>query len=144
MSMRERFCIRILVSMALCLALVAFVLMPVPVDAQGNLDLPAPAFEQVGLYRLEVALLVFYGDLLLVTPVFTGLIHGRLPIEISARGAKFGQEADQSAELADAAIKELRQTAGALAAELTAAKLEIEVVKKTLDDNTQPGVISKR
>jgi hypothetical protein len=139
MTMVERVCVRILVSVALCLALVASVLMPVPVDAQGNLDLPAPAFNQVGLYRLEVALLVFYGDLLLLTPVFSGLAHGRLPIEISTRGAKFGLEADQSAELTDKAIKELRQTTGALTAELAAANFEIELLKKPVLTTSNRG-----
>lgn len=66
--MLERLLIRVIVGAALCLAVGAFLLAPVPSDAQGNLDLPAPALKQVDLYRLEVALLAFYGCLLLVTP----------------------------------------------------------------------------
>jgi hypothetical protein len=83
--------IRIFVGAALCAALIASASVPVPVD------LPAISFHQAALYRLEVALLVFYGGLLLITPAFSGLIRGRLPTEISARGAKFSEEADRSA-----------------------------------------------
>jgi hypothetical protein len=79
--MFERVFIRIFVTVALCSALLAVALVPIP------RDLPPPAFEQAGLYRLEVALMVFYGDLWLVTPAFLGLIRGRLPTEISTRGA---------------------------------------------------------
>lgn len=77
--MAERLFVRILMGSALCTALLAFALVSVPVDAKGDPELPAPAFEQVGLYRLEAALLVFYGSLLLVTPAFSGLVRGRLP-----------------------------------------------------------------
>src|SRR3954462_9041465 len=95
--MVERLFIRILVAIALALALAAFSLTPVPQDHFGNPHLPAPALEQAVLYRLEVALLVFYGCLLLVTPAFSGFLRGRLPIEIPTRGAKFAAEADETA-----------------------------------------------
>lgn len=134
--MVERLFIRILVGAALCLALFAFVLTPVPVDAQGNPDLPAPAFGQVHLYRLEAALFVFYGDLLLATPAFSGLIRGRLPIEISTRGAKFAEETDQSAELTRVAIGNLEQTTRRLTQELGKTNAQIEHLKEgvTVDD----------
>lgn len=99
---RTRNLIRAFVGTALCAALIAGTATPIPQD------LPAIAFQQAGLYRLEVALLVFYGSLLLITPAFSGLIRGRLPIEISTRGAKFAEEADQSDELVEAAIQELK------------------------------------
>ena len=85
---------------------------------------------QAGLYRLEVALLVFYGSLLLITPAFSGLIRGRLPIEISTRGARFAEEADQSAESNEAAIRKLEQIASSLTDDLTEAKAEIEELKE--------------
>lgn len=80
----SRTLVRILIGAALSLALAA-ALFPLPED------LPAVALGQTGLYRLEVALAAFYGLLLLVTPVYAGLAAGRLPIEISTRGAKFAE-----------------------------------------------------
>jgi len=128
--------------MALCSALFAFVLVPIPKDLKRHPTLPDIALGQVGIYRLEVALLVFYGELLVATPAFSGLVRGRLPIEISTRGARFAEEADQSADLTDTAIRELRQTTNNLIAKSTAANLEIKLMKKAFDDNTQPGVPS--
>jgi len=137
--MAERLLIRTLVAAALCLALLAFALAPTPVN------LPAPAFEQTGLYRLEVSLLVFYGALLLVTPALAGLIRGRLPTEISTRGAKFADETDRSAERNDAEIKRLQGTTNDLAADLAATRLELAHLKKsTSSDSAQPPVDSKR
>jgi hypothetical protein len=95
--------IRVVVGLALCAALVAAAAVPEPDD------LPAVAFGQASLYRLEVSLLVFYGELLLITPAFSGLIRGRLPIEISTRGARFAEEADRSDQLVEATIRELRR-----------------------------------
>jgi hypothetical protein len=116
--------IRVLIGTALCAALVTSVVVPVPED------LPAVALRQAGLYRLEVALLVFYGALLLITPAFSGVIRGRLPIEISTRGARFAEEADQSTEANEAAIQELDQIASSLTDDLTEAKAEIEELKE--------------
>lgn len=52
-------------------------------------DLPAVALGQVPLYRLEILLALVYGGLLLLTPLFQGLFYGRLPIELSHRGARW-------------------------------------------------------
>jgi hypothetical protein len=136
--MVEHTFIRILVATALCLALFAFVSAPVPVN------LPAPAFEQTGLYRLEVSLLVFYGSLLLITPASSGLIRGRLPTEISTRGAKFADETDRSAERNDAEIKRLQGAIKDLAADLATTRLEFVRVKKGDGDSAQPPVDSGR
>ncbi len=54
--------------------------------------LPSIALGQDYLYRLEVLLLLFYGALLLATPLLQGLLNGRLPTEITARGAKYDPE----------------------------------------------------
>lgn len=103
--------------------------------------LPAVALEQAALYRLEVALAVFYGELLLITPVYSGLIGGRLPIEISPRGAKFAEEADQSAELTKAAIRKLEQATELLSEDLTVVTLEVERLDELLTvDNTERKV----
>jgi hypothetical protein len=126
----ERSLVRTLVTLSLCAALFACARVPIPRDAKGKPSLPAVAFEQVGLYRLEVALLVFYGGLLLITPAFRGLTRGRLPTEISARGAKFAAETDQSAESIRATIEELELTTTHLADGLLRANLEIEQLKQ--------------
>jgi hypothetical protein len=116
--------IRLFVGAALGLALVACAAVPVPDD------LPAVAFGQAGIYQLEIALLVFYGGLLLITPAFSGLIHGRLPIEISVRGAKFEEEADQSVQVAEGKLEGLEQKIRDLTDKLTIAALEIDQLKE--------------
>ncbi len=77
--------------------------------------------------------MVFYGALLLVTPVFSGLARGRLPIEISTRGAKFAEEADQSTELTRAAVEKLENATTRLAQEQVKANAEIQRLKKGCD-----------
>jgi hypothetical protein len=121
--MVERLFIRIVISACICTALLACALAPIPAD------LPSLAFGQAGLYRLEMAVMSFYGTLLLVTPTFSGLVRGRLPIEISTRGAKFAVDADHSTERNEAAIKELEQTVDVLADGLFEASLEITRLK---------------
>jgi len=133
---RTRHLIRVLVGTALCAALLACIAVPVPED------LPAIAIRQPGLYRLEVALLTFYGGLLLLTPAFSGLVRGRLPIEISTRGAKFAEE---SAVLNDQMLEELGRTADAHSEALVTIDLEIKRLKKmNKGDSTQPKVTSER
>lgn len=134
--MVERFLVRVLVATGLGLALVAFVVVPIPLGEDGDPDLPAAAFGQVGLYRLEVALLIFYGGLLLATPAFSGLIRGRLPVEISTRGAKFADEADRSTELATTAIETLDLRIREIDDGLTEARAEIDHFKQVRSDNT--------
>ena len=124
----ERTLVRILMGSAFSAALLISALVSVPPD------LPATAFGQVVLFRLEVALLVFYGSLLLLTPAFAGLIRGRLPTEISTRGAKFAEEADQSAELNAIAIRRLERRTIDLDVGLNEAKVEIDELKA--GDNT--------
>jgi hypothetical protein len=133
----ERALVRILVGAALAAALWACALVPLPRDALGNPDLPALALGQASLYRLEVALLVFYGGLLLLTPAFSGLARGRLPIEISVRGAKFAEGADHSARLTQMKVEELELSATHLTDELTRASIEIRKLKKRMDDDNE-------
>lgn len=117
--------VRGIVGVALCLALAAAVVFPLPET------LPSVALGQTGLYRLEIALSAFYGLLLLVTPAYSGLVAGRLPIEISTRGAKFSEEADRSAAVSRSRIKALRRAAVDLTEALAAAEIEIERLRKT-------------
>jgi hypothetical protein len=122
--------VRALVGAALCVAVAACAALPVPKD------LPAIALEQAALYRLEVALAAFYGCLLLATPTYSGLVQGRLPIEISTRGAKFAGEADQTVERDEATIEKLEQGMAALDAGLSEAQIEIDLLKTTSGDKT--------
>ena len=121
----ERNLVRIFVVVALGAALVTCASVPVPED------LPAVAFRQAGLYRLEVALLVFYGWLLLVTPVFSGLIRGRLPIEVSVRGARFEEEADRSVQATERKLEKLEQEIRDLADRSTMATIKIDQLKES-------------
>ncbi|HET9154918.1 MAG TPA: hypothetical protein VFN85_12490 [Solirubrobacterales bacterium] len=139
----RRLSTRILVALTLCAALAAFALVPIPEDANGHPVLPAVALEQVSLYRLEIAVMVFYGGLLLITPVFSGLVTGRLPIEISARGARFAEDADQFNDIAVAAIQDLEEADESLSEALGVALSRIEALERlSMDDNTQPKVES--
>jgi hypothetical protein len=117
--------VRALVGVALCLALAASALFPIPGD------LPAVALGQTGLYRLEVALAAFYGVLLLVTPAYSGLATGRLPIEISTRGAKFAVEADRSVGANRAGFDVLRGTVNELSEAVAALGLRMERLQRT-------------
>jgi len=127
---RTRNLIRILTGAALCTALVACTLAPVPED------LPAIACRQAGIYRLEIALLVFYSSLLLITPAFSGLVRGRLPTEISVRGARFMEETDQRENLNEAAIEKMEKTINWFASELGNAEREVRRLKEKVGDST--------
>jgi len=65
----------------------------------------------------------------LINPAFFGLIRGRLPIEISTRGAKFAEDANLAAELDRAAIRKLERTTKDLVVGLSEVDIEIEKLK---------------
>jgi hypothetical protein len=71
----------------LATAAVFLVATAVAVATPAPVGLPAIAMGQVPVYRLEILLALVYGGMLLLTPFFQGVVHGRLPIEISHRGA---------------------------------------------------------
>jgi hypothetical protein len=119
----ERTGIRLAVITLITLAILAAVTLDPPertVRGQTQQDLPDVALGKEELYRLEVALLVFYGGLVLLTPFVYGAIRGRVPLEVSARGAKFADEADES-------IKETQKLAGGLKERLT--KVEGDIAR---------------
>ncbi len=127
---RTRSLIRVLTGAALTVALAAAFLIPIPEE------LPAVAIRQAILYRLEAALLVFYGCLLLITPAFSGLLRGRLPVEISTRGAKFAEEADQSAKSSGKRIEKLRGLIDDLTDRQDKADIQIKQLKEALHVTT--------
>lgn len=112
--------VRGLVTLALSAALIGSVVAPTPEN------LPTVALGQVGIYRLEIALLVFYGSLALLTPAFSALAWGRLPVEISTRGARFAEKDDQWAGQHEATIKALEKTTKRLSQGLATASMEID------------------
>ena len=142
--MTERLFVRIFIGVALCASLVGFALAPVPVDSKGDPDLPAPALEQTALYRMEIALMIFYGDLLLITPALLGLHRGRLPVEISTRGAKFAVGSESWTGLDEAAVEKLEATTNDLAQRLVDTNVELDRLAEIVDrDSTHPEVDSK-
>ena len=117
---------RILIGSAICVALLTAGFAPTS-------ELPAVALGQLWLFRLEVSLLAFYGCLLLITPAFSGLIRGRLPIEVSTRGAKFAEEAAHSDEASKASIKDLERSVNRLTDRVTTAEIDLGQLQKGCD-----------
>jgi hypothetical protein len=141
----EQNLVRILVAADLACALLASALAPIPSDIDGHSALPAIALGQAGLYRVEVALLIFYSGLLLLTPTFSGIVKGRLPVEVSARGAKFAEDADQSADITQEAIERLERAAELHWREFAAVEIKVERLEAATErDTTQPEVNSGR
>lgn len=91
--------------------------------------MPSVALGQIGLYRLEIALIVFYSSLLLITPAFSALAWGRLPTEISTRGARFAEGSNQSTERNEADIRKLEAAINDFDEALATANVEIDRLK---------------
>lgn len=130
--------VRILVGAALALALTACVVSPLPEK------LPAVALGQTSLYRLEITLAAFYGCLLLVTPAYSGLAVGRLPVEISTRGARFAEQAEGWAKLDNEAVEQIEERVSDLSQALADALYETEQLHQVAaEDNRQQGLDSE-
>lgn len=71
-------------------------------------ELPAVALGQAAVYRVEVLLALVYGGLLLLTPLFRGVGHGQLPVEISHRGAKWPPPAEEAVARLEEEIVEMK------------------------------------
>jgi hypothetical protein len=109
-AVAERFAIRVATAALLLIALVISVWLDPPTVIRAGRDvvrLPDVALGQQALYRLEVGLVAFYGGLFILVPLFFGVVRGRLPTEISARGAKFGEDVDESIKEAQALVDDL-------------------------------------
>lgn len=89
----ERWIVRVAIA-ALFAAIIWFALaFVIPPHATGGNRMPSVALGQPDLYRAEVCLALVYAGLLLLTPLFYGLVRGTLPIEISHQGAKWPKAA---------------------------------------------------
>lgn len=128
--MNERLLVRIFVGTALGLAIIAFVLTPLPTGVGGKSALPAVALQQPALYRLEVALAVFYGALLVLTPAIAGLVRGRLPVEISARGARFADSADEALEALEKTTTDLEKSTRLIAEDVQSLESALLMTKQ--------------
>jgi hypothetical protein len=83
--------------------------------------LPSVALGQPLIYRVEICLAIAYGGLLLLMPLFYGLIRGTLPSRISQQGAEWPQAASATnvtLDKFDAAIKRLQRDSADLRAKL--------------------------
>lgn len=120
--------VRCLVGTALILSLAGSAL---PSDPAA---LPAIALGQPVLYRLEVALAVFYGCLLIFTPAYSGLIAGRLPIEISTRGARFSEYTDHAVEGDATTTRDTQVDIAHLESNLAAMQVEIDLLNNEGDN----------
>jgi hypothetical protein len=134
--MNERLLVRIFVGIALALAIFAFALLPLPAGVEGRSALPAIALQQPALYRFEVALAVFYGGLLVLTPAIAGLVRGRLPVEISARDARFANSADEALEDLEKTTTDLKKSTRLIAE-------DVQSLKRAVDDKTEHRLGSK-
>lgn len=115
----------------ICLLVVAIVLaiavaVPTASGSGGKSALPSVALGQVAIYRLEVFLVAFYGGLLILTPAYRGLVLGRLPIEISAKGAKFAEDAADSIEETQKLVGESQAAIRDLESSLARSRLNID------------------
>jgi hypothetical protein len=64
----------------------------VSLHARGS-DIPGFAFGSHVVLAVQIALIFFYGGLLLLVPLVRALSDGHLPIELSLRGARWTEEA---------------------------------------------------
>ncbi len=88
--------------------------------------MPSVALGQPDLYRIEVCLALFYGGLLLLTPLFYGVLRGTLPSEISQQGAKWPQAASAASATIDDLEGAVRELQGDLT-DLRATLAELEL-----------------
>lgn len=61
--------------------------------SHGTDEAPKIAFENHFVYAAQLFLLIFYAILLLLVPLVRGIASGELPIELTARGARFPEKA---------------------------------------------------
>lgn len=102
------------------------------IAAEPPSPLPTVALGQGFLYRVELLLATVFAALLLLTPLLQGVLNGRLPTEITARGAKY-EEVSDSLKAAETRIGKLEETLASTAAAAFAAKADIDQLRKQLE-----------
>lgn len=88
----ERRVVQMGILIGFSIALASLWVIHLPKGKHEEVALPSVALGQGLVYHAEIAVLIFYGALLVLTPTFWGLIRGQLPTEITSKGAKFGAE----------------------------------------------------
>jgi hypothetical protein len=88
----ERAAVRLIVPLAFVVAGVTAALVAYQTDQS-----PAVAFENHLIFAGELFLLTFYGVLLILVPLVRAMASGELPIELTARGARFSERAGEGA-----------------------------------------------
>lgn len=133
---------RSVVMVLLAAAIISAVAISLPTKHVGDhtMDaLPSVALGQAAIYRLEIGLVIFYGGLIVLTPVFYGVIRGRLPIEISTRGARFPEEV---AENVDSSIRETQALTDELKHDLTDTQAKLVRARLNIDELARKTSIS--
>jgi hypothetical protein len=101
------------------------------VTANAPDQLPSIALGQVPMYRLELLLGAFFGGLLVATPLLQGVINGRLPTEITARGAKYDpEEVSEGLGALEDRINALEDALTKTGGEAIALRAEVEELKE--------------
>jgi hypothetical protein len=119
--------IGLLLTVALAAAVAIAATAPLPVRRERGRevsDLPSVALGNAAVYRIQIGLIVLYGGLLILTPVYRGVVRGTLPTEVSARGAKFGEDVDDAVLKVEERVKELEGRANQLSADLATVRIE--------------------
>src|ERR1700760_1019106 len=126
----ERAAVRIVVPFAFAsAALVATVV------ACRTVRAPGVAFENQLIFGCELLLLGFYGMLLVLVPLVRAIAGGELPIELTARGARFAEKAAEDALKANREIFErLRSLEADLAAQKTRSEVDGREATRSLSD----------
>jgi hypothetical protein len=78
---------------------------------------PAAAFENRLIFAGELLLLAFYGVLLVLVPLVRALTAGELPIEMTARGARFSDRTSEGSLASDQVLTERIESLEAALAE---------------------------
>lgn len=106
--------------------------------------IPSFAFGSRVVLAVQVALILFYGALLLMVPLTRALFHGDLPIELSLKGARWtegigglgDQISDRQTKAEDKALKaelEIKQ-------DLEVLREELEGIIRTQDEYTDEAL----
>jgi hypothetical protein len=132
-SKATRNAIRAMIAIVFLAALFGAFAVSTPTKGAGSSerpDLPSVALGQESVYRVEIFLLVFYGGLLIGTPAFRGIIGGRLPTKISARGAEYAEETAEAIEETQNLVEELRKELQSERASAVRTRLNIDQIAK--------------
>lgn len=115
------------------IAVLGFASLSFAVLADAPDRLPSVALGQELMYRLELLLGSLFSGLLVATPLLQGVINGRLPTEITARGAKYDpEEVSQGLAALEDRISQIEAAVTKTGGEALALRADVEVLKERL------------